>query len=61
MEALKDSKIKGYLFQQQNYVPGIDNPTGQDPASQGAMTRPGDGNIAIIPKEIAEKEGDKRM
>lgn len=26
LELLQDSKVRGYLFQQQNYVPGVDKP-----------------------------------
>lgn len=27
-ELMKESQIKGYLFQQQNYLPGDENPGG---------------------------------
>ncbi|KAI4202405.1 MAG: hypothetical protein LQ350_002623 [Teloschistes chrysophthalmus] len=59
-EALKESKVRGYYFQQQNYVPGKDNPTGQDLTAAG-IAKPQDGNFATVPPEEAKKQGDTRL
>ncbi|KAL8902609.1 MAG: hypothetical protein Q9207_004536 [Kuettlingeria erythrocarpa] len=58
-EALKESKIRGYLFEQQNYIPGQQDPVGQDLSSAG-IKQP-EGQIAIIPPEVAKKRGDGRL
>ncbi|KAI4179997.1 MAG: hypothetical protein L6R41_007517 [Letrouitia leprolyta] len=57
--ALKDTKVKGYLFAQQNYIPGKQDPVGQDQVSTG-LTHPS-GQIATIPAEVAEERGDSRL
>ncbi|KAL9605043.1 MAG: hypothetical protein Q9179_001639 [Wetmoreana sp. 5 TL-2023] len=59
-EALKDAKVKGYLFQQQNYVPGQDNPVGQDQVAAG-VKKPQDGIFASIPAEVAKANEDTRL
>lgn len=59
-EALKESKVRGSYFQQQNYVPGQDNPTGQDLSADG-IAKPQDGNFATVPPEEAKKQGDTRL
>ncbi|KAL8931455.1 MAG: hypothetical protein Q9211_006949 [Gyalolechia sp. 1 TL-2023] len=58
-EALKDSKVKGYLFQQQNYIPGQQDPKGQDQVSV-SLTQP-EGQTATIPAEVAKERGDNRL
>ncbi|KAI4188761.1 MAG: hypothetical protein LQ346_005241 [Caloplaca aetnensis] len=58
-QALKESKIRGYLFEQQNYIPGQEDPVGQDQVSAG-IKQP-EGQIAIIPAELAKKRGDGRL
>ncbi len=57
-QALQESKIRGYLFEQQNYVPGQQDPVGQDQSSAGI--KQSEGPIAIIPAEVAKKRGDGR-
>lgn len=59
-EALKESKVRGYYFQQQNYIPGVDNPTGQDLSAEG-IAKPQDGNFATVTAEEAKKQGDSRL
>ncbi|KAL9000607.1 MAG: hypothetical protein Q9188_005657 [Gyalolechia gomerana] len=58
-QALKDSKVKGYLFEQQNYIPGQQDPKGQDQVAAG-LTQP-EGQIATIPAEVAKERGDYRL
>ncbi|KAI4138180.1 MAG: hypothetical protein L6R39_006930 [Caloplaca ligustica] len=58
-QALKEAKVRGYLFEQQNYIPGQQDPAGQDQVSVG-LKQPG-GQIAIIPAEVAKKRGDDRF
>ncbi|KAL8761530.1 MAG: hypothetical protein Q9184_002350 [Pyrenodesmia sp. 2 TL-2023] len=58
-QALKESKVRGYLFEQQNYIPGQQDPVGQDQVSVG-LRQPG-GQIATIPAEVAKKRGDDRL
>ncbi|KAL8931663.1 MAG: hypothetical protein Q9216_007122 [Gyalolechia sp. 2 TL-2023] len=58
-QALKDSKIKGYLFQQQNYIPGQEDPSGQDQVAAG-VTQP-EGQIATVSAEVAKERDDGRV
>ncbi|KAL8731113.1 MAG: hypothetical protein Q9166_003641 [cf. Caloplaca sp. 2 TL-2023] len=60
LETLKNAKIKGYLFQQQNYIPGVDNPSGQDQVSEG-LDRQEDGITATVPPKVAQEKGDDRL
>lgn len=59
-ETLPDAKVKGYLFQQQNYIPGKDDPVGQDQVSAG-LDRQADGVMATVPEKIAKEKGDDRL
>ncbi|KAL8677220.1 MAG: hypothetical protein Q9186_006335 [Xanthomendoza sp. 1 TL-2023] len=60
LDTLKDAKVQGYLFQQQNYIPGKDDPTGQDQVSQGA-DRVADGIMATVPEKVRKEKGDDRL
>ncbi|KAL8644234.1 MAG: hypothetical protein Q9210_007357 [Variospora velana] len=57
--ALKESKVRGYLFEQQNYIPGQQDPKGQDQVSAG-LKQP-EGQIATIPAEVAKRRRDDRL
>ncbi|KAL8993338.1 MAG: hypothetical protein Q9169_006425 [Polycauliona sp. 2 TL-2023] len=59
-ETLPDARVKGYLFQQQNYIPGQDDPVGQDQVSAG-LTRQADGVMATVPEKVAREKGDERL
>ncbi|KAL8824440.1 MAG: hypothetical protein Q9170_008155 [Blastenia crenularia] len=57
MQSMKDITIRGYLFEQQNYVPGKEDIKGQDQVAAG-LTRPS-GQIATVPPEVDKLRGDK--
>ncbi len=59
-ETLPDAKVKGYLFQQQNYIPGKDDPVGQDQVSAG-LDRQADGVMATVPEKVAIEKADDRL
>ena len=59
-ETLPDAKVKGYLFQQQNYIPGREDPVGQDQVSAG-LDRQADGVMATVPEKVAKEKGDERL
>ncbi|KAL8707175.1 MAG: hypothetical protein Q9225_007807 [Loekoesia sp. 1 TL-2023] len=59
LQALKEGKVRGYLFEQQNYIPGKEDPRGQDQVAAG-LTQP-QIPIAIVPEEVAKERGDNRL